>query len=312
MKTRAKAILTVLLAVLILLPVFTSCATDDKVSDNVLEVYGYKISRDEYTYYYRNYRKADPDADMEEIKDKCEEAIREAYALYMLADKVGYKLTDEDKAAIESDVAEGKSLYGEGESFETALEQANMTEDVYRRVIALQTLEISLRNFMSEESSGAIALDDETVENDVRENFIRIRQILISNDDGESTEENSALADAVCLRVNNGENFEALLKEFSEDEQQPADGYCFTYGQMIPEVENASKKLEENDVSGIVKSSVGFHIIKRLPITDEFISTNFEKLRYYYSCRVFNEKREKCASEIKVEYLPEFSTIDFD
>lgn len=306
MKTKVKAVFAAFLAVT-MMSCFCSC--EKETSDTVMKVYGHKVSSDEYRYYWNNYKKSYPDLSFSETKDKCEEALCNVYALYALADDVGFKMSDDERKTIESDYEEGKAMYEDEDSFKNALEAANMTDGVYRNILTVQTLEESLRKYMADESNNAIPLDDATVENDINTNFIRIKQIFISNDDGDSKEENLKLAKDILVRLKAGISFDELRKQYSEDEEQPDEGYCFTKGQMREEIEYTSNSLTEYGISEVVEAEDGYFIIERLPLTEVYINDNFETLRYYYSCRVFNEKRARLAEDIKIEYLPEFSDL---
>ena len=65
-------------------------------------------------------------------------------------------------------------------------------------------------------------------------------------------------------RARDGEDFAKLAKEYSEDPGSKDKGgeYKFARGQMVPEFEAAAFSLKTNQVSDIVNSSYGYHIIK--------------------------------------------------
>jgi hypothetical protein len=74
-----------------------------------------------------------------------------------------------------------------------------------------------------------------------------------------------AKSEDLLKRVRAGEDFAALAKEFSEDPGSRAQGGdlgWFGRGQMIKEFEDAAFALKQGEVSGVVESPFGFHIIK--------------------------------------------------
>jgi len=77
--------------------------------------------------------------------------------------------------------------------------------------------------------------------------------------------------ESILKRAKSGENFTNLANEFSKDpgQQTSPEGYVFTDGEMVLEFEQATKALKPNEISDIVETSYGYHIIKRLPLSIE-------------------------------------------
>lgn len=99
---------------------------------------------------------------------------------------------------------------------------------------------------------------------------IHVRHILISTT-GKSDSEKKALkakADDILKQLKNGASFEELAKKYSDDKgsgEKGGDLDWIVKGQMqVPEFENAAFSLKPMELSGVVTSSLGYHIIQVL------------------------------------------------
>jgi len=70
--------------------------------------------------------------------------------------------------------------------------------------------------------------------------------------------------EAILKRAKAGEDFGKLAKEFSEDPGSKDNGgeYTFPRGQMVPEFENAAFSQATNQISDVITTQFGYHIIK--------------------------------------------------
>ena len=97
---------------------------------------------------------------------------------------------------------------------------------------------------------------------------MRASHILLKTE-GKDEAAVKAKAEALLKQVKGGADFAALAKKESEDDQSKAQGGDLDYfgrGRMVKEFEDAAFSLPVGQVSDVVKSSFGFHIIK---VTDK-------------------------------------------
>lgn len=82
-------------------------------------------------------------------------------------------------------------------------------------------------------------------------------------------------AKEILAKINNGESFEELARKYSGDISalQGGDLGYFSKGQMIPEFEKVAFTLNSGEVSDIVKTKLGYHIIQ---VIEKLVDENNE------------------------------------
>ena len=106
---------------------------------------------------------------------------------------------------------------------------------------------------------------------------VRASHILILvNENASAKEKEEALAKINKIQAElkqNPKNFEALAKANSQCPSAERGGSlgAFQKGRMVPEFEKAAFALKENEISGVVKTQYGYHIIRRDPAAKEVI-----------------------------------------
>lgn len=101
---------------------------------------------------------------------------------------------------------------------------------------------------------------------------VKASHILISTVDDNGKElsetkkkEAKKKAEEVLKKAKSGEEFSELAKEYSDDSGSAANGGdlgYFTKGQMVQPFEEAAFSLKSGEISGLVESEYGYHIIK--------------------------------------------------
>lgn len=185
-----------------------------------------------------------------------DQLLQQVVVEQILNDK--YKVTDEE---IEEELKGVKEQYGE--SYESVLAQSNLTEE---------TLKTNIRfTLLQEKALKDVEVTDEEIEKYYNQasQELNARHILV--EDEETAKEIKAKLDA-------GEDFAKLAKEFSADPGSGAQGGdlgWFTVGTMVPEFNDAAYALEIDEISEPVQSEHGFHIIQ---VTDKRDVKDYGKL----------------------------------
>lgn len=99
------------------------------------------------------------------------------------------------------------------------------------------------------------------------EETVEAAHILFKVDNPSTEAEIRSKAESILKRAKAGEDFAELAKKYSEDTESASQGGylgAFQRGQMIKEFENAAFALKPGEISGLVQSQYGFHIIKVL------------------------------------------------
>jgi foldase protein PrsA len=91
-----------------------------------------------------------------------------------------------------------------------------------------------------------------------------VNAYLASHPELDTDKKNRAKAEEVLKRARGGEDFAKLAQEFSTDGSKDKGGDLgwFGHGDMVPEFEQATYALKPGEISDVVQSKFGFHIIK--------------------------------------------------
>lgn len=120
---------------------------------------------------------------------------------------------------------------------------------------------------------------------------VKARHILLMTQGKPASEEPKLKAQAEDLlkQLKGGADFAELAKKYSDDpgsKEKGGDLGWFGKGQMVPEFEAATFALKPNEISGVVKTSYGFHIIQVLEKEQAHLKT-------------FDEVKDQIATELK-------------
>ena len=184
-----------------------------------------------------------------------------------------YETTDEMEESAEATIDNYKSTYGD--NYESFLEYNGIANDSELKELLIRNSKLS--------SATDDYIKDNLKEKEMKDYYdneivgdIEAKHILISykEDDSLSDEENEAKdneakakAEEVIEKLKNGEDFDTLAKEYSEDESTKDNGGDLGYfnkGDMVQEFEDAAYALDVNEyTTEPVKTEYGYHIIMK-------------------------------------------------
>lgn len=235
-------------------------------------VNGTEIYEDDVTEYIENYR-ASYSLDTEEAWGEylaqygyTPESIREDVINSYVSREIIKQAIEEcditvDSSEIDGYVNQMRSNYSSDEAWESALSEAGLTEDEYR-----EDIELSLQ---AEQLKEQVAPEEDPAEEDVLsycqmyatyyDGAKRSSHILFNSDDQETAQQ-------VLDQINTGVlDFADAATEYSTDEGSAANGGDVGWDKLtsfVTEYTEGLSELEEGQVSGLVTSDYGIHIIK--------------------------------------------------
>jgi peptidyl-prolyl cis-trans isomerase C len=189
------------------------------------------------------------------------------------------KATESDKVIgkdlAEKRIDEARTRLGSEESFNLRLKAEGLTKEI---LLAKWTESAIAETVVKRELKADVP--DAEVKKYYEDNparfeqpeMVRASHVLLSTRDSATQKDypedkkaaKKKTAEEVLKRARAGEDFAKLAKEFSEDPGSKDKGgeYTFPRGQMVPEFEAAAFSLNPGQVSDIVTTMFGYHIIK--------------------------------------------------
>lgn len=196
--------------------------------------------------------------------------------------------------------------------------QFGFSDQTYQNFMYISQCYQALNDYYFGEN-GVNTPSDEDIQKYYEDNYITAKHILITTVDpasGETKrtdEEAKKEAQSILDRINAGEDFDTLMNQYSEDTDlsNNPNGYTFTEGQMVTEFYDGAKALAEDEVSELVKSNYGYHIIKRVKLDDSQLD-NFKSDIVSAISGSMDELLKQWIDEAQVETTDLYSSITYE
>jgi peptidyl-prolyl cis-trans isomerase SurA len=134
----------------------------------------------------------------------------------------------------------------------------------------------------------------------------KVRHILVKPSEILTDEQARERVEELKARIEAGEDFAALAREYSEDIGSAAEGGELGWtnpGQMVPEFENMMQSTATGEISDPVRSQFGWHILEVLDRRDKDMTEEMRRaqIREFLHQRKFDEELEVWLRKIRDE-----------
>jgi len=209
------------------------------------------------------------DSQLSRLKNQVLEQLINRELLYQESQKQGITVS---KAKIAEKLEAMKKNFSSNTDFETILKEANLSEvqikSQIERSLAIDEFITAMfveKTTLSEEE--AKAYYESNPESFKQPEQVQASHILIKvdpEDDGSKRASARMEIEKIQQKLRNGENFAELAKEFSQCPSGAKGGNLgyFSRGQMAKPFEDAAFALAPGEISDIVETKFGYHLIK--------------------------------------------------
>jgi len=237
------------------------------------------------------------------LKNDILDGLIEREVLYQESQKAGIKIDDQK---VDDQLAAIKKRFPSEAEYKTALGKMNLTEDEVKMQI---TRGLAIRTLIERQIASKIIITDAETKAYYDGNpqmFKQPAQVKASHilikvdagaDDAKKTEARQKI-ETVQQKIKAGAYFAELAKEYSEGPSNTRGGDLgfFRRGQMVKPFEDAAFAMKVNEVSEIVETRFGYHLIKVYEIKpDQTLA--YADVKDKLSQRMKQEKIEKDATQ---------------
>ncbi len=185
------------------------------------------------------------------------------------------QITQKDKIDVSNNLIMEKAILELASSYGVEISDERLNEE-FDKIIQDNGGEVELKKILTEKYDWSVKefryrvyisllaqeMEESLIEKISAKHLLVKTEFEASEEDVEKAKEK---AQEALDKINEGEDFDAVVKEYSEDEttiESGGDLGYFARGVMIPEFENVAFGLAPGQVSGLVKTDFGWHIIK--------------------------------------------------
>ncbi len=219
-----------------------------------------------------SYKAADKEKVLAESKLTMLNKLIDNYLIDQESKKSGIVINDDEVMTTINDALSKRKMKMDDLLYDLAKENSSI--EAYKKELKDHLLRMK---FLRREIKSRLAVSEEEIGDYYikhREAYegkeaVRIRQILIlfpKNADENIKAKLRVEMDAIHKRLQNGEPFDALAAQYSQEPAAATGGDIgfIEKGSMLPVVDSVAFSLKKDEISKVIESPVGFHIIKAI------------------------------------------------
>ena len=229
----------------------------------------------------------------EAIKENILEKLITEEVIVQVAQKNNITVSDEE---LTEEIDGYKKLLGSKENFEQFLKANNFTEDYFREGLKREMIMQEYKQSVVDE----MTFSDEEIKSFYTENIHLYTEVEASHILVKTEEE----AKEILEEIKAGGDFEQLTARSIEPNAAERKGYLgyFRTGRMIEDFERAAFALSPGEISDLVQTRHGYHIIKVTDKNiDEFEDVKEDVLTKMQDQRYWNNHVEELREDAKIE-----------
>ncbi len=303
----------------------TACGTKKPVA----VVNGVEISADDFRKTVATYKESiskmyGDELWNQEVKGgvKYKDEMKKAILQQMIQEQVIYQEAKKEKLEAKSEEVDKqfkqlKESISKDKEYEKFLKDNDIDDEFLKAQLAK---DISIQNYKTNFDKNTKISEEEMKKyyeenkNNYIDDEVKASHILISTVDPKTNKpvseakkkEAKEKAEEVLKKAKSGEDFAKLAKEYSDDKGSAENGGdlgFFSKGEMVPEFEKAAFSMDKDEISDLVESQFGYHIIK---VTDkkykeytfDEVKDNIKQNLLY---KKYTEQVDKLTKEAKIE-----------
>ena len=241
-------------------------------------------------------------------------------------DKLNVELSPDELVQFNNDLNDAVEMFGGLEALEETVQNSRgyYNFDTFSRLYKMELLIDKL--FEELYGDDAVDFPDEKISGFAEEHgFMMAMHILRLKTEDESADP-LAEAEEILDELNKklgSDDFEEFFKELMNEKSEDygglmsyPTGYLFVKEDMVPEFSAATAALEIGQISDIVETTYGYHIILRLPIDYDIIPSGLSRegitrtLRQVAAVGDFNNVQREWFEALNITFTPEYESIN--